>query len=518
MLKCNRNPDTIPTTRFALRLVAPLLGLYSIPAWAVTVPAALSAADVMFYTIALTTVAFFSFGMMVSRQYQWLTYSIYGVLIVMLIAALDGTLSYLFGGYLWLMTDGPLLIGAVAAGFGFAHVAYRFESGHWLSGTRSLHLGFAALMLLLLPAYWLLAPAMDNLAPLYATLNTGVLIMLAAQIFPPITWTQFTSTQRTMTVVWPVSSAGLALGFYAIHFSGDGFARNTLNLFNRLLLLLHLSHLLVFAGLSVVQQMRARVLAEQAAAESARSAAEAALALEVSERGYERARNLASRRSQQLASASHDLQQPVMALRQVVEQRADRHADGEVARLKDAIDYLDQLVSTYLNVGNRALDESLNSEREVTQDGHGQERLDVNLILDTVAALYQQSAHSSRVALQVRHSALQIQVHPLALTRVLSNLVANALAHGQASRILLCARRRSTRVRIEIHDNGCGMNATELTAAMQLRHHGEDSGGSGLGLAIVQSQAHEQDWGFEMRSRPGRGTSAYVTVAGIADE
>ena len=39
-----------------------------------------------------------------------------------------------------------------------------------------------------------------------------------------------------------------------------------------------------------------------------------------------------------------------------------------------------------------------------------------------------------------------------------------------------------------------------------------------VGLAIVQSQAHEQDWGFEMRSRPGRGTSAYVTVAGIADE
>ena len=191
MLKCNRNPDTIPTTRFALRLVALLLGLYSIPAWAVTVPAALSAADVMFYTIALTTVAFFSFGMMVSRQYQWLTYSIYGVLIVMLIAALDGTLSYLFGGYLWLMTDGPLLIGAVAAGFGFAHVAYRFESGHWLSGTRSLHLGFAALMLLLLPAYWLLAPAMDNLAPLYATLNTGVLIMLAAQIFP-VSYTHLT--------------------------------------------------------------------------------------------------------------------------------------------------------------------------------------------------------------------------------------------------------------------------------------------------------------------------------------
>ncbi|MFK7914310.1 MAG: hypothetical protein AB8B93_10385, partial [Pseudomonadales bacterium] len=161
-----------------------------------TVPVALSAPDVVFYTLALTTVAFFCFVLVVSRQYQWLTYSLYGLLMITLIASLDGTLSYLFAGNIWLMTDGPLLIGAVTAGFGFAHVAYRFEAGHWLHGTRYLHLGFAALMLALLPGYLLVPTAMDNLVPLYAVLNTGMLIMFVAQIFPPITWTQFTRRQH----------------------------------------------------------------------------------------------------------------------------------------------------------------------------------------------------------------------------------------------------------------------------------------------------------------------------------
>ncbi len=336
--------------------------LFTTPALGLEPGLTVSNGDVVFYTLTLTSIAFFSVSMIVSRQAHWLTYSIYGVLALALMAAIDGTLARQFNNT-WFMTDGPLLIGAVTAAFGFAHVAFRLEKGHWLYQTRKTHLSFAVLMAALIPVYMLVIRTDHSLmVPLYSTLNTGMLLMFIAQIFPPITWTQFSQRQHRITIIWPIATALIAAGGYTLHFSGPGFSRDTLEILNRVIFSMHLLHLLVFVSISVLEHIHARIEAEQNAADAARQTAETALALERSEHNFERARALASERSRQLASASHDLKQPITALRQVIEKRAAESESRDLQRLRDAVDYLDQLTGTFLSEGNKAIDEAMDAE------------------------------------------------------------------------------------------------------------------------------------------------------------
>ena len=475
----------------------------------------ISIGDVIFYTLTLTSVVLFSVGMVVSRELHWLTYSVYGLFAITLVASLDGTLAYLFNDP-WFSSDGPLVIGATTAAYGFWHVAYRMEEGHWLVKTRVLHLSFCGLMAALLPTYLLFVPSTPELmVPLYSTLNTGMLLMFTAQIFPPITWTQFTPRQHTITIVWPITTALIGAGGYTLHFSGQGFSNDTLEILNRVIFSMHLLHLLVFVCISVLEHIRARIEAEQNAAEAARQAAEAALALERSEHNFERARSIASERSRQLASASHDLKQPITALRQVIERRAEESEGRDVQRLRDAVDYLDQLTGTFLDEGTKAIDDELvpsDEQRELDQDQNAREAVSVNVILNTVALLFQEEAKQAGITIDTRAAEEVIRVQPLALTRTLSNLVSNAIAHSGCEKILLHALRRDDGVRIEVIDDGRGMTAEEAAQATKLRHRGDNSTGSGLGLAIVQAQADEQNWRFELQTELEQGLAATLLI------
>ncbi|NKB99617.1 MAG: hypothetical protein GKR90_14125 [Pseudomonadales bacterium] len=499
-----------------IRLVTSLVfALGAVPALASESATVISTGDVVFYTLTLATVVFFSVGMIVSRELHWLTYSVYGFLAITLVASIDGTLAHLFNDP-WYRTDGPLIAGAMTAAFGFWHVAFRIEDGHWLAHTRWLNLSFAVLMAILIPTYFLFVEATPSLlVPLYSTLNTGMLLMFTAQIFPPITWTEFSTRQHRITIIWPLTTALVGAGGYVIHFAGPGFSIEMLELLNRVIFSMHLLHLLVFVCISVLVHIRARIEAEQEAADAARQAAEAALALERSERNFERARAVASERSRQLASASHDLKQPITALRQVIERRSAEAEGRDMQRLRDAVDYLDQLTGTFLDEGNKAIDDALESEddhRELDQDELAREAVGVNVILNTVTALFQEEAAQSGMTIGADASDEVIRVQPLALTRAVSNLVSNAIAHSDGKSIRLRAIKQEDGLCIDVTDNGRGMTAEEADQATKLRYKGEHSTGSGLGLAIVQAQADEQDWIFSLQTDPRQGLTARLLI------
>ena len=105
--------------------------------------------------------------------------------------------------------------------------------------------------------------------------------------------------------------------------------------------------------------------------------------------------------------------------------------------------------------------------------------------------------------------------NPLALTRALSNAVANVLAHAGATKVLIGSRRAGDRVSIEVLDNGRGMETAELERATELRERGKDSQGSGLGLAIVAALAQEHNWDLQLDSNPGRGTALRLALPAI---
>ncbi|NOX94905.1 MAG: sensor histidine kinase [Alphaproteobacteria bacterium] len=54
------------------------------------------------------------------------------------------------------------------------------------------------------------------------------------------------------------------------------------------------------------------------------------------------------------------------------------------------------------------------------------------------------------------------------------------------------------------------MTPEQLEAAMIRHNKGEQSTGAGLGLAIVSEIAQELGLSFEMHSRPGKGSVAFL--------
>lgn len=479
--------------------------LLPLPAQALDVPAQLSTLDIVFYTFTLTCIVFFSGMMVLLRAYTWLTYTLYGFLAVALIAALDGTLAYLFDGDVWWMGYAPLLIGAVTVGYGYLHIAYRIDSAHWLARTRSMFVVYGVLGLLLLPGYFLL----PSMVPLYATLNTLMLLMFAGQALPPVTWRSLSRTQHRVAIIWPVLTATIAISIYGVHFAGSGLSRQLLDSVNRGVLFLHLAHMFVFVGFVVSDELRQRRQAQQDAQLAARKAAEAALALERSERDYERARRVVADRTQRLATASHDLKQPIAALRQTISQMQDKDQNPQSQRIMDAIDYLDQLAGTYLDLGNHELD---NHDQELARDATGKESVPIGLILETVASMFNQEAQAVGCEINIKHDDQHIHVVPLALTRALSNLLGNALAHSGGQRIDITAKRESDLMHIEISDNGCGMPAHWEDELLELRAKGVDSSGSGLGLPIVRALAEQYKWQLNIRSEPESGTQVRLTI------
>jgi signal transduction histidine kinase len=77
---------------------------------------------------------------------------------------------------------------------------------------------------------------------------------------------------------------------------------------------------------------------------------------------------------------------------------------------------------------------------------------------------------------------------PLALDRIISNLLTNAAAHGTPP-IILAAEQHDTHLRISVTDHGTGVPDDAVDQLFEQFNRGETSKGAGLGLAIARAYA-----------------------------
>jgi two-component system sensor histidine kinase MtrB len=96
---------------------------------------------------------------------------------------------------------------------------------------------------------------------------------------------------------------------------------------------------------------------------------------------------------------------------------------------------------------------------------------------------------------------LEVVVDPTALDRMLSNLVVNALRHGEPP-VTVTAARRDTHLRLAVEDRGEGVRREFVPRLFDRFTRSSEPGrpgGSGLGLAIAQAyaRAHGGDIVYE---------------------
>jgi len=178
-------------------------------------------------------------------------------------------------------------------------------------------------------------------------------------------------------------------------------------------------------------------------------------------------------RMQLLAAISHDLQTPITRMKLRVEQMDDC---PERERLWSDLEEMQQLVREGV-----AYARSMDGASEATV------RVDLDAFLDSLVLDYQDSGQA--VALQGSSGAM-LGTRPIALRRVLTNLVDNALKFAGAA-LVQVERDAHGGVCVRVLDEGPGIPEEELAEVLKPFYRVESSrnrstGGTGLGLAIAQ--------------------------------
>ena len=460
--------------------------------------------DGVFYTFGIAATIFYTALILVIGPLRFLSFGAFAALMLLLWSTLDGTLTWLVGGSQRFADSAPLVAAGLLAGFGFLQAAWAIDSPHRYDALKPVLIALGACCLIIpfgLPFFSYFA--------LYLPMNVLVLVMLVLQVLPPLTWRSLSPQQHRWALLTPIAMAAATLLVYAAHFSFVGFSRPELDVINRALFLGYVVFSLATATANVLAIARDKEDAEKTTLLADKRSAEARLALLAAERRYAEVQAVAAEKARQLASASQDLKAPIEALRAALEQTA---APGNrAARMLEAVDYLDRLAGAYVN--EASLDAAYHeSEDAEAVSGEAAEIVQLSLLIATLSHMFARDADQRGVRLGTVDSGLEVIAAPLVLMRMLSNLVANALQHGQANRVLIGVRRLPGEAALQVIDDGVGMTPEALAGHLEPGATPADPDGGGLGLAVVREFAASHGYGFTIRSMPGRGTCAEIRV------
>ena len=224
-------------------------------------------------------------------------------------------------------------------------------------------------------------------------------------------------------------------------------------------------------------------------------------------------------KSRFLATASHDLRQPIHALSLLAGQlrSAERPEDGNkiLTEIEAGVAALGNLFDDLLDISK------LEAGAVVAQ----LECFALSAVLGAINAQFAPMAREKGLRLKVLLVNARIHSDPVLLQRVLSNLVSNAVRYTERGGVLVGCRRRGANLQIAVWDSGCGIPEDRrediFREFVQLDSPDRDRGkGLGLGLAIVARLAPLLGSRVELRSVPGRGSMFAISVplAGAQNE
>jgi len=211
-------------------------------------------------------------------------------------------------------------------------------------------------------------------------------------------------------------------------------------------------------------------------------------ARQVAERALADAQTARAATTRFLASAAHDLGQPLNSARlyfdRLMQSTSTRERTKATQGVEGAFEALGQMVDQVTNY--LRLDAGvLASSQSFVQLGQ--------VIAQTVEQ-NEPAARQAGVELRTLSNHLVVAGDPILVERALGNLINNAIRHAHAKTILVGAKRHGLTVRLWVIDNGVGIlpadQATLFEPYIQGSNHaGEIRGGYGLGLASVRLMA-----------------------------
>lgn len=218
------------------------------------------------------------------------------------------------------------------------------------------------------------------------------------------------------------------------------------------------------------------------------------------------AARLEARRENQntlLAGVSHDLRSPLARLKMALGMLAEERDSPLLARMERDVADMETLIGAQLELAR-----SREREVAVTTD------LDA-LLGELIEAAEAQTPGQTR--LRASGPTCRIAVAPLAVKRIVGNLLDNAQRYGGPGRLELVRRCGAHAILIGVRDRGPGIPAALRDAVFRPFFRLDPSrtrgtGGSGLGLAIARQLADTQGWRLAIKPRRGGGASVWLAI------
>jgi len=210
-----------------------------------------------------------------------------------------------------------------------------------------------------------------------------------------------------------------------------------------------------------------------------------------------------------VATASHDLRQPLHAINLLIETLESRLKPSTeldiTQKIKESTRQLSQLLSSLLNISR------LNA-------GIVEPKLHSFDLSDFMTALTNE--HIDRATQLNKKLSSQGPAHSIVhsdkilLERVCRNLIENALEHANATTIIIQWQNHQSHIRLELKDNGCGISEQDVQTIFEefAQLESGKKSGMGLGLAIVKQLCELLDLNFGVNSKLHSGTCFWLDI------
>lgn len=217
-----------------------------------------------------------------------------------------------------------------------------------------------------------------------------------------------------------------------------------------------------------------------------------------------------------LASAAHDLRNPLSAIRggadlvQRMLERGDAPRErlaASVAHIQSAARRIGGMLDAFLDLAQLQLGRPLELRKELQ---------DVAALVREVAAQAQQASARHRLRL-VAPAELMAVVDGPRLQRVMDNLVANAVKYSpDGGEVAVELRDEGAQLVLSVRDRGIGIPPSEVEAVFERFRRGSNVagrfGGTGIGLAGVRQVVEQHGGSVEVTSALGSGSTFTVRL------
>ncbi|MCF8499158.1 MAG: PAS-domain containing protein [Rhodospirillum sp.] len=212
-----------------------------------------------------------------------------------------------------------------------------------------------------------------------------------------------------------------------------------------------------------------------------------------------------------LAAASHDLLQPLNTARLYISMLMDHRLEPEIHAAVERTDFalggVEALLGTLLEISK------LDAGAVPVVPGD----FALSDLLGRLEREYAPQAEERGLALRVMPCAGVVRSDIKLLSRVLRNLLSNALRYTERGRVLVGCRNRGDHLEVGVWDTGPGISGDDRERIFEEFRRLDNARiksdrGVGLGLAIVRRVARMLDHRVAVRSIPGRGAAFTVLV------